>query len=255
MEIEDIAEWFYLADEDFETSDYLSKKYKPNYNIIYYHYARCFEKYLKGYMTYHNLDFEKNHNLPKMIGACIKYNDDFELFKLDCNKIFIIHSKEGYPKAVEATESDVILIIKSIEKLKSFKPIKILIEQIIEKYGEIWKKSLFNVEKDEILKSLDCFDYDKIPNFSFNKYIKKLLNIKKENDIDDKISKYTYKKNKNDIVYLLCRKNKNNSIQFWHFLKDFNNVSAYEFIKQFDIWDAGNPGNKNNITNKRKKTW
>jgi len=255
MKIEDVAEWFYLADEDFDTADYLSKKYRPNYDIIYYHYARAFEKYLKGFMTYQNIEFEKNHNLSKMIGSCTQNNKDFEYLKSDCENIYFIHSKQGYPKAFEVKDSDILLIIKSIEKLKSFKPIKECIKKITEKYGEQWKKPLFNVDEKEVLKSLDCFDYDKISNFSFNKYIKKLFNLKKENDINDNISKYTYKNNKNDVIYLLCRKNNNNSTQFWHFLKDFNNVSAYEFIKQFDIWDTSNPGNKNSITKKRKKTW
>jgi len=50
MKIEDAAEWFYLADEDISVSEYLNNSYKPNYNIIYYHYARSIEKILKGYM-------------------------------------------------------------------------------------------------------------------------------------------------------------------------------------------------------------
>jgi HEPN domain-containing protein len=51
MEIEDVAEWIQLADDDLYFAQILNEAVRNVYEIICYHCAQAAEKYLKAYLT------------------------------------------------------------------------------------------------------------------------------------------------------------------------------------------------------------
>lgn len=234
MKIEDVAEWYFVADDDYDVAKYLNDTYKPNNEIIYYHYARSIEKYLKGFLTYNNVKFPKNHNISIAIKQCIEYDKEFEQIKNDCNIIFGISNKLGYPKATSISNDDVSYILKSVEKTRNLKPIKQLRGLIIEKYGNDWTEILFNAQKPEPTEPMSCIKYDNFLTNLSHQYFNDLKDLKEESNITNEITKLTYNDGENNKMFLLKKQNSDGKTQLWHFYGDFNNSSAYEFIKQFN---------------------
>jgi len=71
-------EWFSKGADDLGISKVLFKE--GYYNATGFHSQQAVEKYLKGYVVLHNLQFEKKHNLETLLKVCSKFNDGFEKF-------------------------------------------------------------------------------------------------------------------------------------------------------------------------------
>ena len=63
-----VSEWVEKAEGDFETVRDLSKKNtKRQRYIIAFHCQQCIEKYLKAMLTYHKIEFPKQHDLEQLL--------------------------------------------------------------------------------------------------------------------------------------------------------------------------------------------
>ena len=72
MSIKDATEWFQLADNDFDSAKLLDEAVRRHYEIICYHCAQAVEKYLKGFLIYHDVIPKKTHNLLFLNSLCIE---------------------------------------------------------------------------------------------------------------------------------------------------------------------------------------
>ena len=43
---------------------------KPPCDTVCFHAEQCAEKYLKGFLTYHQLEFPKTHSIETLVGLC-----------------------------------------------------------------------------------------------------------------------------------------------------------------------------------------
>ena len=68
--------WLEYANEDLRIAE-IAFKLSTNvpYRIIAFHSQQCAEKFLKGFMVYHNMDFPYTHNISTLIELCLPLVD------------------------------------------------------------------------------------------------------------------------------------------------------------------------------------
>ena len=130
MKIKDVTEWLIIADEDLYSAQILNEQIRKPYEIICYHCAQAIEKYLKGYLSYIDVTAPKTHNLSLLLDICVESDNDFENIRTECGILNRFSNEIRYPHRIEIKDEDVIYSIGAVEKIKSIKPIKDLIDII-----------------------------------------------------------------------------------------------------------------------------
>ena len=138
MDIDDIREWFQIADDDLYSAKALNELVRKPYEIICYHRAQAIEKYLKGYLAYKEATFQKTHNLRYLVDLCIEFDNEFQNATTLCDYINRFANEIRYPDRVEVKIEDVNYSLSAVEKLKNIEPLKKL-REIIENPDEIDK--------------------------------------------------------------------------------------------------------------------
>ena len=130
MNLFDSVEWVQIAEEDLYAAKILFKQIRKPLEIICYHCAQSAEKYLKGFLTYHEIEPEKTHNLINLWKVCVEIDDSFDIINKECSFINKYISTIRYPNRAEVDEAITKLCIKSVEKIMAFPPIKNLIDEV-----------------------------------------------------------------------------------------------------------------------------
>ena len=123
MNIEDVAEWIKIADDDFDSAEILNQSFRKHNEIICYHCAQAVEKYLKGYLEYKDIVPEKTHNLTYLNSICIDQDKNFINIKTECDFLNKFANDIRYPHRYETKESDVNFCIDAVKKIIKFDPI------------------------------------------------------------------------------------------------------------------------------------
>ena len=127
MNTDDVIEWLTIADNDFDAAKILNEATRKHLEVICYLCAQAAEKYLKGYLIYHDIIPQKTHNLLLLNNLCIEKDDNFRNIKTACDLLNRFASDIRYPHKYEVTESETNLAIAAVEKIRNFKPILDLI--------------------------------------------------------------------------------------------------------------------------------
>ena len=70
--------WIKKAENDLITAKHsLTISPEPPFDTICFHAQQCAEKYLKAFLTYYEIPFEKTHNLPSLIELATKRDETF----------------------------------------------------------------------------------------------------------------------------------------------------------------------------------
>jgi HEPN domain-containing protein len=123
MDIEEVKEWFTIADNDFDSARILSAATRKHYEIICYHCAQAVEKYLKGYLVYNGMVTQKTHDLLFLINGSIDIDIEFENIRIECGFLNRFANDIRYPHKYEVTEDDVNFAIRAVEKVRNIIPI------------------------------------------------------------------------------------------------------------------------------------
>jgi HEPN domain-containing protein len=123
MEIEDVAEWIRLADDDLYSAQILNGAVRKVYEIICYQCAQATEKYLKAYLTYQDIIPEKTHNLLFLNKLCAEKDNEFENIATLCDFLNRFANDVRYPHKYEVNGSDANFSINAVEKIRDIKPI------------------------------------------------------------------------------------------------------------------------------------
>jgi len=123
MNIEDVKEWYTIADNDFDSAKILNEAVRRHYEIICYLCAQSAEKYLKGYLIYQNIVPQKTHDLSFLNSHCIGFDANFSNIQPLCDFLTTYANDIRYPHQYEVTENDVNFAVKAVEKIRNFKPI------------------------------------------------------------------------------------------------------------------------------------
>ena len=131
MNIEDVKEWFMIADSDFDSAKILNEAVRKHYEIICYHCAQAAEKYLKGYLIFKDIEPKKTHDLRYLNNLCMELHTDFENLITECAFLNKFANDIRYPHKFETRESDVNISIKYVERIRNIEPIKNLRNEIM----------------------------------------------------------------------------------------------------------------------------
>ena len=130
MNLFDAVEWVKIAEEDIYSAKILIVQVRKPLEIICYHCAQTAEKLLKGFITYHDIEPQKTHDLIALLKMCKNIDDSFDEISKECNFINKAGTDIRYPKRIEINESDTNYCIKAVEKIMDFTPIKNLINEV-----------------------------------------------------------------------------------------------------------------------------
>ena len=64
--------WFAKAENDLAAAHQIMLMDSPPTDTVCFHAQQCAEKYLKGLLTYHQIDFPKTHSLEDLLELCQK---------------------------------------------------------------------------------------------------------------------------------------------------------------------------------------
>lgn len=65
-----VKAWFKKAENDLINAENTIKMESPPTDTICFHAQQCAEKYLKGFLTFHEIDFPKTHSLEDLVLLC-----------------------------------------------------------------------------------------------------------------------------------------------------------------------------------------
>jgi len=92
-----INKWLMIAESDLITAKKISKDKILN-AIACYHYQQAVEKLLKAFLVSKNKEFEKTHNISKLIDLTIEIDKGFsELIEKGIHKLSIYATELRYP--------------------------------------------------------------------------------------------------------------------------------------------------------------
>ena len=93
-----VKEWKYKAEGDYTTAlrEYRARK-SPNYDAACFHAQQCIEKYLKGFLQTHTVNFSKTHSLPVLLDQCLKFQPMWEVLRNDMNDLTRYAVQFRYP--------------------------------------------------------------------------------------------------------------------------------------------------------------
>ncbi|MCP5053171.1 MAG: HEPN domain-containing protein [bacterium] len=93
-----VKNWILKANNDFKTGKDEMATEEPATDTICFHMQQYVEKYLKGYLVFHKVDFRKTHDIAELIELCKKIRVDFEeLYGLDADSLTIYAAEIRYP--------------------------------------------------------------------------------------------------------------------------------------------------------------
>ncbi len=93
-----VKNWILKANNDFKTGKDEMATEEPATDTICFHMQQYVEKYLKGYLVFHKVDFRKTHDIAELIELCKKVSVEFEeLYEIDADSLTIYAAEIRYP--------------------------------------------------------------------------------------------------------------------------------------------------------------
>lgn len=76
------SEWVFKAEDDYRSAEALLYEIEiPVIDTACFHCQQCAEKYLKAYLTEHEIDFPRHHDLIRLLGLCLDLDESFETIR------------------------------------------------------------------------------------------------------------------------------------------------------------------------------
>jgi HEPN domain-containing protein len=118
---EELRQWFEISQKDLEVSKYLQGNMRPTPDeVICFHCQQSVEKDLKGYLFFRNIEFDKTHDLSKLLTTCIKDNNEFANFAKQVTFISRYAVMPRYPNNIQISDDDAQSAIRFASSIKEF---------------------------------------------------------------------------------------------------------------------------------------
>ncbi len=113
--------WFKKAENDLRTSEYIITMDDPPYDTVCFHAQQCAEKYIKGFLTFHEIDFPKTHSIEDLVLLCKNIAPSLESEIGDVEVLSIYAVETRYPSEIyfEIPEEKTHEAIEIAKKVKS----------------------------------------------------------------------------------------------------------------------------------------
>lgn len=81
-------EWIFKAEGDYRSANALLHEIEiPEIDSACFHCQQCAEKYIKAYLTEHDVEFPRNHDLVRLLELCLKVDESFEKIRNNLRKL------------------------------------------------------------------------------------------------------------------------------------------------------------------------
>ena len=115
-----LNEWFKYGDRDLHSAEIIFSQAPEYFDMIGFHCQQAVEKYLKGYLTFLEIDFPKTHNLPllmDLINEVSEFPEPYYKKAADLSS-FAVETRYPFSKPVfsEIDQSNRILIVKEFKE-------------------------------------------------------------------------------------------------------------------------------------------
>ena len=113
-----VKEWIYKAEEDYESAISLARKKKnPVPDAVCFHCQQCIEKYLKAYLSYHDVEPLEIHDLQVLRKLCAGIDKDFGTVSdgLDILNAYAVNFSDTPVKKLQSKEP-----VQVMRKLRDF---------------------------------------------------------------------------------------------------------------------------------------
>jgi len=97
--LDEIKEWFQVAEDDLTSAQILLDHEPPIINTICFHCQQAIEKSLKAFLVWKNEPFEKTHDLTYLLELCETHGFAFDVLKDKAKIITSYAVKNRYPSA------------------------------------------------------------------------------------------------------------------------------------------------------------
>jgi len=78
-----VLRWLQKAESDIKVVKYVLEMDEPPTDAICFHCQQAIEKYLKAFLTYHNVRVKKTHDLGILLEMCLEIDKEFESMDID----------------------------------------------------------------------------------------------------------------------------------------------------------------------------
>ena len=92
-----VKEWLNKAEEDLNFAKITLKEGDNFYAQICFHFHQAAEKYLKSFIVANELEFEKTHNLIKLLKICSIQNPSLISLMEECERLNTAYVDTRYP--------------------------------------------------------------------------------------------------------------------------------------------------------------
>ena len=86
--------WFKKAENDLRTAEHTMTMNDPPYDTVCFHAQQCAEKYIKGFLTFHEIDFPKTHSIEDLVLSC---KDIVPSLESEIGDVWLICKRGIYP--------------------------------------------------------------------------------------------------------------------------------------------------------------
>jgi HEPN domain-containing protein len=115
-----VGEWVGKAEGDFRTAEREARVRKdPNHDAACFHAQQCAEKYLKAFLTQHQIPFRPIHDLEVLLGLITPVSPDFELFR-DLLLLLNDYAVDVRYPGEEATKEEARAAVKAMRAVRAF---------------------------------------------------------------------------------------------------------------------------------------
>ncbi len=115
-----VMEWFEKGNHDLRAAEVIFRQGEPLFDIVCFHTQQCVEKYLKGFLSFHEIEVRKTHDLVELLGECSNVDPSFGQWIEACALLTIYAIEPRYPDSPEHSAEEAKDALSSAARLKEF---------------------------------------------------------------------------------------------------------------------------------------
>jgi HEPN domain-containing protein len=116
-----VRQWIILADTDLRTAEHIAANmYPPPLEIACFLCQQAAEKYLKGFLEFHNETPPRIHDIVELQKRCENYNAEFIKLQESSEVLTNYAVRPRYDLGLDLQERDMLSALKQVRSVKVF---------------------------------------------------------------------------------------------------------------------------------------
>lgn len=89
--------WFDKGEHDLRAAEVILHSDDAPYDMVCFHTQQCVEKYLKGFLTFHQEEVQRTHDLVNLNATCSRIDPSFNQWEEICEQLTDYAIETRYP--------------------------------------------------------------------------------------------------------------------------------------------------------------